>query len=152
MVDTGNGLVEPISKMPVIVVREEKLRTLLPKGWPTAQAWKDSAAPAQAEIDLTQKRAQAKTALHEDKQIVEQDLAAEASEDPSIQTPGCRMVPYRTLDGMPRLLPAFRPQEILLQAKGEQPVQVERAYVAMAPQEALEEGLDAIVGIVAPIY
>lgn len=66
------------------------------------------------------------------------------------QAVACRMVPYKGVDGLPRLLPAFRPDALTLRPhKGESWV-AQRIYVAVLDGEGWE-GYDALFGVVRPL-
>ncbi|MDB4866844.1 MAG: sigma-E processing peptidase SpoIIGA [Cohnella sp.] len=105
LLDTGNRLYDPLTRIPVMIMEASVWQQLLPDGW-CERLQKESADQLVAGLDDSSAAAYAWTSR-------------------------LRLVPYRGVNGISRLLLAVKPDAVLLSREGHPPRQVGRVLIGL---------------------
>lgn len=114
LLDTGNRLYEPLTRIPVMIVEAELWRTRLPPGW-CERLQRESADRLISELD---------------------DAAREAF--PWLDR--LRLVPYRGVNGSSRLMLAVKPDAVTLSRADEPPIACSRVLIGLDGGRLSQEG------------
>lgn len=105
LLDTGNRLYEPLTRIPVMILEAGVWKDQLPEGW--SERLKNEAPDLLlADLDLR-------------------------SSDPDSWSRRFRLIPYRTVNGSSRLMLAVKPDIVLLSREGHPPLQVSRVLIGL---------------------
>ncbi|RKP55276.1 sigma-E processing peptidase SpoIIGA [Cohnella endophytica] len=114
LLDTGNRLYEPLTRIPVMILEASVWKEQLPSGW--SERLK-SVAP--------------------DVLLTEMDASSSEYESWSKRF---RLIPYRTVNGGTRLMLAVKPDLVLLSREGHPPLQVSRVLIGLDGGTLSSEG------------
>jgi len=115
LLDTGNRLFDPLTRMPVMVMEAALWKHLLPEGW-TERLQAESADRLVAELDET---ARQRFRLYD----------------------RIRLVPYRGINGTSRIMLAFKPDQVTLRREGSPPRTIHRLLIGLDGGTLSPEGL-----------
>jgi len=114
LLDTGNRLYDPLTRIPVLIVEASLLKERLPDGW-CERLRNESADRLVAELD---------------------DRSAEAYP----WSARLRLVPYRAVNGNSRLMLAVKPDAVSLSREGHPPLKVTRVLIGLDGGSLSSEG------------
>jgi stage II sporulation protein GA (sporulation sigma-E factor processing peptidase) len=115
LLDTGNRLYDPLTRMPVMVAEAALWKQLLPEGW-ADRLQEESADRLVSELDETDR---------ERYRLLSR----------------LRLIPYRGINGTSRMMLAFKPDEVILTREGNPPLTIKRLLIGLDGGTLSPEGL-----------
>lgn len=115
LLDTGNRLIDPLTRMPVMIMEAALWRHLLPEGW-IDRLQGESADRLVSELDETGR--QHFPLFHR-----------------------LRLVPYRGVNGTSKIMLAFKPDEVTLSREGDPPMTIQRLLIGLDGGSLSPDGL-----------